>query len=72
MKKIHKYKEIKDISDKKIKLPLNYRSKIGYDTLIHKVILEEMIILMATTIVNIDIELKMKISRIEYLESKIL
>ena len=31
-----------------------------------------MINLLATTIVDIDIELKMKISRIEYLESKIL
>ena len=60
---------IKDILDKYNRLPYNYQSKIGYDTLI-QIVLEEIINLMGTTIVDIDIELKMKISRIKYLESK--
>ena len=50
--------------------PLKYQSKIGYDSLIHNVILKELIKIMATTITNLDIELKKEISRIEYLESK--
>ena len=41
----------------------NYQSKRGYDTLIQTFILKEMINFMGTTIVKIDIELKMKISR---------
>ena len=43
---------------------------MGYDALIQTVILEELIIIMGTTKTDLDIELKMKISRIEYLESK--
>ena len=64
--------KIKDILDKYDRLPYNYQSKIEYDTLIQNVILKEMINLMGTTIVDIDIELKMKKSRIKYLESKLL
>ena len=52
------------------RLPYNYQSKIGYDTLIQNVILKELMNLMATTIVDIDIELKRKISRIQFLESR--
>ena len=54
--------KIKDILDNYIKLPYNYQSKIGYDTLIQNVILKELINLMGTTITDIDMELKMKIS----------
>ena len=50
------------------RLPYNYLSKIGYDTLIQNVFLEELINIMATTITDIDVELKT--SRIEHLESK--
>ena len=50
--------------------PYNYQSKIGYDTLIQNVILEELINIMGGTITDLDIELKMKISRIKYLEIK--
>ena len=57
--------KMKDMFDKYIRLPYNYQSKIGFDTLIQTVILKEMINLMGTTIVDIDIELKTKISRIE-------
>ena len=50
------------------RLSLRYQSKIGYDTLIQNVILKELIIIMRTTITDFDIELKMRISGIEYLE----
>ena len=53
-----------------MRLPYNYRSKIGYDCLIQNTILKELINIMATTITDLDIELKMKISIIEYLENK--
>ena len=60
--------KIKDMLDRNIRLPYNYQSKIGYDTLIRNVYLEELINLMGTTITNLDIEKKTKISRIKYLE----
>ena len=46
-----------------------YQSKIGYETLIQNVILEEFINLMGATITDVDIELKLKISRINCSES---
>ena len=61
--------KIKDILDKYIKIPLNYQSKIGYDTLIQNVILKDIIKILGATLVDIDIEFKMKTSRIKYLES---
>ena len=62
----------KDMLDKYDRLPYKYQSKIGYDTLIQIVIPKEMISLMGTSIVEIDMELKVKISRIKFLESKLL
>ena len=56
--------------DRYMRLPYNHRSNIGYDCLIQNVILKNMINLMGATITDLDIELKMKISRINYLESK--
>ena len=56
--------------DRYNRLPYNYQSKIGYNSLIQNVILKELIKLMSTIIRDLDKELKMKISRIEYLESK--
>ena len=56
--------------DRQNRLPYNYQSKIGYDTLIQNVILNELINIMGARVTYIDIELKMKISRIKYLESK--
>ena len=58
--------------DRYMRLPYNYQSKIGYDTLIQKVVLNELINIMGSTITDLDLELKMKISRIEYLESNII
>ena len=54
------------------KLPHNYQSKIGYDTLIQNVIINELINIMGSTKTDLDIELKMKISRIKYLEKNTL
>ena len=60
-----------DTLDRYNRLPYNYQSKIRYDTFIQNVILKELINIMDTTITEIDIELKMKISRIKYLESRL-
>ena len=62
--------KINDTLDRYINLPYYYQSKIGYDTLIQNIPLKEIFNIMGTTIVDLDIELKMKISRIEYLEIK--
>ena len=64
--------KVKDMLDKYNRLPYKYHSKIGYDSLTQNIILKEIINLMATTIIDIDIELKMKISRIKYLQSRLL
>ena len=56
--------------DRCIRLPYKYQSKIGYDSLIQNVILKEMINVIGTTITDLDIELKMKISRVGDLESQ--
>ena len=58
--------------DKNCRLPYNYQSEIGHDTSIQIVTLKEIINLMGITIVDIDMELKMKISRKKYLESRLL
>ena len=62
--------KLNDMLDRFNRLPYIYQSKIGYDTLIHNVILRDLINIMGTTITASDLELKMKISRIEYLESR--
>ena len=59
-----------DMLDRYSRLPYNYESKIGYDSLIQNVVLKELIKIMGTTITDLDIELKMRVSRIEYMESK--
>ena len=62
--------KIKDILDEYNRLPKNYQSKIGYDTLIQNVILKGIIDLMGATMVGI--EFKMKINRIKYSQSRLL
>ena len=47
--------KINDMLDRYNRLPLNYQSKIGYDTLIQNVILKELINIMGTTITDLDI-----------------
>ena len=62
--------KINDMLNRYNNLPSNYQSKIGYDCLIQNIILKDLIKIMGTTITDFDIELKMKISRIKYLENK--
>ena len=61
---------IDDMLDRYNRLPPKHQSKIGYDTLFQKVILKELMNVLSTTITDLDIELKMKISRTKYLENK--
>ena len=60
--------KLNDTLDRSMRLPLKYQSKIRYDTLIQNIILKELINIMGTSITDLDIELKKKISRKEYLE----
>ena len=62
--------KINKMLDRYNKLPQIYQSKIEYDTLIQNIILKELINIMSTTITDLETELKMKISRINYLENK--
>ena len=57
--------KMNDMFDRYFRLPLKYQSKIGYDSLIQNVILNELINIMGTSMTDMDIELKMKISRTE-------
>ena len=56
--------------DRYNRLPYNYQSKIGYEILIQNVVVKVMINIMGSTITDLDIELKMKISTIRYFENK--
>ena len=62
--------KINDLIDRYNRIPYNYQSKIGYDTLIQIVILKELINIMGITITDLDLEIKLKISRIECVEYK--
>ena len=63
---------INNVLDRYNRSLLNYQSKIGYDILIQNVILKELINIIGTTIRYIHKEIKRKISRKEYLESRFL
>ena len=52
--------------DRYMSLPYDFRSKIGYNSLLQNVILIEIINIMGTTITDLDIDLKMKTSRIKH------
>ena len=54
--------------DRYNRLSYNHKIQIVYDNLIQNIILKELINIIATMIVDLDIELKLKISRIKYLE----
>ena len=64
--------EIKIFLDKHNKLSSNYQSIKGYDTLIQKVVLEQILNLMSFIMVDVDIDIKMKVSRKKLFESKLL
>ena len=56
--------------DRYNRLTYHHKIEIAYDNLIQNIILKELINIMSTIITDLDIELKMKISRIKYLENK--
>ena len=56
--------KMNDMLDRYKRLRLKYQSKKGCDSLIQNVVLTELINIMGTTITDLDIELKTKISRI--------
>ena len=62
--------KINDMLDRYNRLPYNYQSKIGYVSLLQNVIPKELKNIMGGTIADLDEELKMKIRKREYLESK--
>ena len=51
------------------RLTYDLKIEIAYDNLIQNIILKKLIIIMSILISDLDIEIKMKISRIKYLES---
>ena len=55
--------------DRYNRLTYNQKIEIAYDNLIQNIILKELINIMSIMISDLDMELKMKISRIEYLEN---
>ena len=55
--------------DRYNRLTYDLKMEIVYDNLIQNIILKEIINIMSIMISDLDMELKMKISRIEYLES---
>ena len=62
--------EINVMLDSYITLPYDFQSKIGYISLIQNVIQKELINITGMTINDLDIELNMKVSRIEYLKNR--
>ena len=62
--------KINDMLDRYNRLTYDCKIEIVYDNLIQNIILKELINIMSIIISDLDMELKMKISRIEYLENK--
>ena len=55
--------------DRYNKLSYDRKNEIVYDNLIQNIILKELINIMSVLIRDLDMELKLKISRIKYLEN---
>ena len=62
--------KINNMLDRCNRLTYDHKSEIVYDNLIQNITLKELINIMTIMISDLDTELKMKISRIKYLESK--
>ena len=62
--------KINNMLDRYNRLTCDRKNEIVYDDLIQNIILEELINIMSILISDLDMELKMKISRIKYLENK--
>ena len=63
--------KINNMLDRYNRLTNDHKNEIVYDNLIQNIILKELIIIMSKMISDLDMELKMKISRINYLENKL-
>ena len=61
--------KINNMLDRYNRLTYDYKFEIAYDNLIQNTILKELINMMSVMIRDLDMELKLKISRINYLES---
>ena len=61
--------KINNMLDRYNRLTYDHKIEIAYDNLIQNIILKEIINIMSILITDLYIELKMKISRIKYLES---
>ena len=61
--------KINNMLDRYNRLTYDRKIEIVYDNLIQNIILKELINIMSIIISDLDMELKMKISRIEYLEN---
>ena len=62
--------KINNMLDRYNRLTYDYKIEIACDNLIQNIILKELINIMSVMIRDLDMELKMKISRIKYLENK--
>ena len=60
--------KINNMLDRYNRLTYDYKIEIAYDNLIQNIILKELINIMSVMIRDLDMELKLKISRIKYLE----
>ena len=63
------YMKINNMLDRYNRLTYDRKIEIAYDNLIQNIILKELIKIMSIIISDLDMELKMKISRIKYLEN---
>ena len=64
--------KINNMLDRYNRLNYDYKIEIAYDNLIQNTILKELINIMSIMILDLDMEIEMKISRIKYLESILL
>ena len=63
--------KINNMLDRYNRLTHDHKIEIVYDNLIQNIILKELLNMMSIMISDLDMELKMKISRIKYLENKL-
>ena len=61
--------KISNMLDRYNRLTYNHKIEIAYDNLIQNIILKELINIMSKMISDLDMELKLKISRIKYLKN---
>ena len=63
--------KINNMLDRYNRLTYDYKIEIAYDNLIQNIVLKELINIMSVMIRDLDMELKLKISRVKYLENKL-